>query len=58
MHAVLAVCDPDPRVAEQAAAGWGARVFPHYAPLLRDETPDALFVCVPPCDDEHSYVSF
>jgi predicted dehydrogenase len=44
---VVAVCDPDLRAAEQAAAGWGARIFPHYDAMLRDMQPDALWVCVP-----------
>jgi predicted dehydrogenase len=45
---VTAVCDPDRRAAEAVAAGWGARVFPHFDELLREARPDALWVCVPP----------
>jgi predicted dehydrogenase len=42
------VCDPDRRAAEQAAAGWRARVFPSYEALLQEVRPDALWVCVAP----------
>jgi predicted dehydrogenase len=45
---IVAVCDPDPRAAEAVAAGWGARVFPHYEPMLEESAPAALWVCVPP----------
>jgi len=44
---IRAVCDPMPRLAEQAAAGWGARVLHHYAAMLEEERPDALLVAVP-----------
>lgn len=44
---IRAVCDPLPRLAEQAAAAWGARVHAHYATMLREEKPDALLVAVP-----------
>lgn len=45
---LLAVCDPLPRLAQQAAAGWGARTFAHYSPMLSEEPPDVLLVAVPP----------
>jgi predicted dehydrogenase len=45
---VVAVCDPDRRAAEQAAAGWEARVFAEPEAMLDEARPDALWVCVPP----------
>ncbi len=44
---VIAVCDPDPRTAEQTAAGWHARVYPNGEELLDKAKPVALWVCVP-----------
>jgi predicted dehydrogenase len=44
---VLAVCDPDPGAAALVAAQWGARVCEHPGAMLREEFPDAVWVCVP-----------
>jgi predicted dehydrogenase len=45
---VVGVCDPDPRTAAEAASGWAAKVYPHFEPMLKETSPDALWVCVPP----------
>ncbi len=42
------ICDADRRAAEQTAAGWGAKVFLSYEPMLQEARPDALWVCVEP----------
>jgi myo-inositol 2-dehydrogenase / D-chiro-inositol 1-dehydrogenase len=44
---LTAVCDPDPRTAEQVAAGWGAQVFANCETLLREARPELLWICVP-----------
>lgn len=44
---VAAVCDGNLRAAEAAAAGWRAKVYPHFEPMLREVLPDALLACVP-----------
>jgi predicted dehydrogenase len=45
---LVAACDLDRRAAEQAAAGWGARVYLSYEAMLQEVRPDALWVCVEP----------
>jgi predicted dehydrogenase len=42
------VCDPEPRAAEFAAAGWGAKVYLSYQVMLQEARPDALWICVAP----------
>lgn len=44
---LTAICDPMPRLAEQAAAGWGARVVAQSQELFAGDRPDALLVTVP-----------
>jgi predicted dehydrogenase len=46
--AVVAFCDPDSRAAEQAAAGWGASLFPACPAMLAETRPDVLWICVEP----------
>src|SRR5688500_3910709 len=46
--ALVAVCDPLRRAAEQVAAGWEARVYQGPDAMLEEAQPDALWVCVEP----------
>jgi len=45
---LVAFCDVEASRAESAAARFGGRAYTDYAPMLREEPLDALYVCVPP----------
>ncbi|MCS7066708.1 MAG: Gfo/Idh/MocA family oxidoreductase, partial [Fimbriimonadales bacterium] len=45
---LAAFCDVDASRAETAAARFGGRVYTDYEPMLREQSLDALYVCVPP----------
>ncbi len=45
---LVAFCDVDAERAEAAAARFGGRAYTDYERMLREESLDALYVCVPP----------